>query len=178
MSSAISEFAKTGEINFAKIAVDFASMIADMTAKWAVAAALKAALNAISGGLGGGLGGGSGMTFGLPPSEGSPAPSGGMRAAGGPVLPGYGYTVGEQGPERFVPAVAGTIVADGQRDAARITINNNAPATDVQAQQRPDGSIEVTVDRVRKALTRDVMRGGNGFAQAMERTYRVSRAGV
>jgi len=48
----------------------------------------------------------------------------------------------------------------------------------VQAQQRPDGSIEVTVDRVRKALTRDVMRGGNGFAQAMERTYRVSRAGV
>ena len=34
---------------------------------------------------------------------------GGARAAGGPVYPGSSYLVGENGPERFVPTVAGTI---------------------------------------------------------------------
>jgi hypothetical protein len=39
---------------------------------------------------------------------------GGARADGGPVTPGKYYTVGEQGPETFVPDVPGRIVPNGQ----------------------------------------------------------------
>jgi hypothetical protein len=35
---------------------------------------------------------------------------GGGLADGGPVMPGKYYTVGEQGPETFVPTVPGRIV--------------------------------------------------------------------
>lgn len=38
---------------------------------------------------------------------------GGARAEGGPVSPGKGYIVGENGPEWFVPRSAGTIVPNG-----------------------------------------------------------------
>jgi hypothetical protein len=39
---------------------------------------------------------------------------GGARADGGPVTPGKYYTVGEQGPETFVPSVPGRIVPADQ----------------------------------------------------------------
>lgn len=42
----------------------------------------------------------------------------GPRAAGGPVAGGGLYTVGEQGPELFVPNMAGTIVPHGMAEAA------------------------------------------------------------
>lgn len=45
---------------------------------------------------------------------------GGARAEGGPVSPGKGYIVGENGPEWFVPRSAGTIVPNG---AGAATIN-------------------------------------------------------
>src|SRR5712664_1043754 len=38
---------------------------------------------------------------------------GGGKAAGGPVSPGHSYTVGENGPETFYPAVSGSIVPNG-----------------------------------------------------------------
>jgi lambda family phage tail tape measure protein len=49
---------------------------------------------------------------------------GGGRAAGGPVSAGRAYTVGESGPETFVPAGAGTIVPG--TGATNITYNINA----------------------------------------------------
>ncbi len=51
------------------------------------------------------------------------------RATGGPVSPGRAYTVGEQGPETFVPTSSGTIVPSGRnavRDV-RVAIAINAP---------------------------------------------------
>lgn len=50
--------------------------------------------------LGGLLSGAIGALFGLP-----------GRATGGPVSPGRGYMVGEQGPELFVPTSAGRVEA-------------------------------------------------------------------
>jgi hypothetical protein len=41
---------------------------------------------------------------------------GGGLADGGPVMPGQYYTVGERGPETFVPAVPGQIVPNEERD--------------------------------------------------------------
>lgn len=60
----------------------------------------------------------------------------GMRAAGGPVLPGRAYLVGERGPELVIPRQAGTVLPAGPTAAAltgapsvggdtyHITINN------------------------------------------------------
>jgi hypothetical protein len=41
----------------------------------------------------------------------------GHRASGGPVIPNTVYTVGERGPETFVPSQAGTIVPNGRAGA-------------------------------------------------------------
>jgi phage-related minor tail protein len=49
---------------------------------------------------------------------------GGGRSAGGPVSAGRAYTVGESGPETFVPAGAGSIVPGG--GATMVTYNINA----------------------------------------------------
>ncbi|MHC2791935.1 enamine deaminase RidA (YjgF/YER057c/UK114 family) [Mesorhizobium jarvisii] len=42
---------------------------------------------------------------------------GGARAAGGPILPGMPYLVGEHGPELVVPSSAGTVIPNGQSTA-------------------------------------------------------------
>jgi len=58
----------------------------------------------------GGGGGGGGLSF------------GGFRANGGPVVPGKYYTVGERGPERFYPGVAGRIVPNNDNAGGIVRI--------------------------------------------------------
>jgi hypothetical protein len=84
------------------------------------------------------------------------------------------YDVGERGREKFISSVPGRIEPNASN--GNVTINNFAPGVDVNAQRRPDGDLEVTVRAVKRALTRDVARGGNDFATAFERTYGMSRA--
>ncbi len=72
------------------------------------------------GGLGGLIGGSLGSLLGLP-----------GRATGGPVAPGRGYIVGENGPELFVPTSAGKVASDfanpsGGRDV-RVAIQLATP---------------------------------------------------
>ncbi|PHS21738.1 MAG: hypothetical protein COA84_15095 [Robiginitomaculum sp.] len=76
-------------------------------------------------GLNGGSGGGGGFLSGL---LGSLA---GARAAGGPVMAGQSYLVGENQPEIFVPNVSGTILPDadmaslgGATVAQNVTLKN------------------------------------------------------
>lgn len=94
---------------FGEIAGDFALMLAKM----AMQAAASQIFSSVLGSFGGALGAG-GMG---PPTPGSGILGwlggmfmGGMRAGGGPVLPGRAYTVGERGPETFVPTAAGNIM--------------------------------------------------------------------
>lgn len=72
------------------------------------------------GGLGNLLGQSIGALFGLP-----------GRATGGPVAPGRGYIVGENGPEVFVPTSSGRIAANGSGQSAgrdvRVAISLHAP---------------------------------------------------
>ncbi len=68
--------------------------------------ALNSGLNSLLGGSGSGLGGLIGQSVGA--LLGLPG-----RATGGPVAPGRGYIVGENGPELFVPTSAGKIAANG-----------------------------------------------------------------
>lgn len=72
------------------------------------------ALQALVGG-GGGTGGlGGGLAALLGGLLGAPG-----RATGGPVSPGRAYRVGERGPELFVPASAGSVVAAGSGGGVR-----------------------------------------------------------
>ena len=73
-----------------------------------------------AGGLGGLLGSSLGALLGLP-----------GRATGGPVAPGRGYVVGENGPELFVPTSAGRIAPNQGTGPAgrdvRVAIQLSAP---------------------------------------------------
>jgi hypothetical protein len=103
MSNAISEFVTTGQVDFSKLAASFATMLANMAIQWAAAGFLR--------NLGLGAAGGGGVPFGPPAPATAGVMSAGFRATGGDVLPGRAYTVGEHGPERFIPKMPGTIMA-------------------------------------------------------------------
>jgi len=109
--------------------------------------ALKAGLGSLGsgGGMGGlfGLGGLLGSVLGLP-----------GRATGGPVSPGRGYIVGENGPEMFVPTSAGRVEAAGTLAApreVRVSINVNAASGGDGAQALQRSSRQVA-SAVRRAL--------------------------
>lgn len=57
----------------------------------------------------------------------------------------------------------------------QVTINNNAPGVDVTTAPGANGSLEVTVAKVRALLTQDVARGGNPFARSLESAYGLGR---
>lgn len=58
------------------------------------------------------------------------------RAAGGPVMAGMPYMVGERGPEMFVPSTAGNIIPNGAGGAGGMNVDitiNAVPGMDVTA---------------------------------------------
>jgi lambda family phage tail tape measure protein len=137
MSSAISDFVKTGQLDFAKLAQSFAAMLADMALKWAAASIVRSLLGDTSGpgtvspfAVGGGPQGPSGGAvaatgvgwFAQAFSWLGSLVGGGMAADGADVLPGRSYIVGERGPETFVPRAAGTIVPNGAAQSS-VTVN-------------------------------------------------------
>jgi hypothetical protein len=71
--------------------------------------------------------------------------AGGGRAAGGPVEAGTSYTVGEHGPELFVPSQSGSIVPNG----AGVTVHNTFNIVDTESN---------IARRVADHITRSVMR--------------------
>jgi type II secretory pathway pseudopilin PulG len=79
----------------------------------------KAMTGLFAGMAGGGGGGLFGGLFG--------ALFGGRRAAGGPVMPGRAYMVGERGPEPFIPTAPGTILPSSSIGGGDVTVvvNNN-----------------------------------------------------
>jgi hypothetical protein len=100
-------FAKTGKLSFKDLFKSITETILRSQVQ-----------NLLATAFGGGGGGGSflGNLF--------SAFLGGGRAAGGPVSAGRAYTVGESGPETFVPTGAGTIVPG--TGATSVTYNINA----------------------------------------------------
>lgn len=179
---------------FGQIASDFALMLAKIAEQAAVSQVFKlifgSAIGGASGNLSGvgvpgaagmdaflsagggaGSGAGGGILSGLLSFVGSAF--GGGRQGGGDVWPGRWYNVGEHGTEKFVPTVAGRIQPAGA--GGPVNVYNMAPGVDIDANKRSDGGLDVTVRAVRRALTRDIVRGGNDFASSLERTYRVNR---
>ena len=101
----------------------------------------------------------------------------GQRAGGGPVRGGSAYTVGEQGPETFVPNVSGRILPNhlgaGAQSKGDIVINNYAGA-DVSARRTPSGT-QIDINRiVEDAMVNQFQSNGRG-AQAAARTFGLRR---
>jgi lambda family phage tail tape measure protein len=107
MEDAFVNFAKTGKLSFK----DLFKSIVETILRSQVQNLLARAFS--GGGGGGGILGNLFSAF-----------LGGGRAAGGPVSAGRAYTVGESGPETFVPAGAGSIVPG--TGATSVTYNINA----------------------------------------------------
>jgi phage-related minor tail protein len=150
---------------FGEIAADFASMLAKM--------AMQAAVSQVFGMIFGSATGSTAapLASALYGSASSVVPGltyGGPRQHGGPVIPGVAYTVGESGPERFVPHAAGTIVpANSNSSTSNITVN-----VDMNQQQgAADPSAALAFGRKVKAAVADVIaqekRPGGSLYQRM-----------
>lgn len=122
LETAISDFARTGKLNFGEFA---RSIIADLIAITLRTIILRTILSAFGGMFGGG-GGGTPMalntTGGLPVTR--------MAAAGGSIRANQSYVVGEKGPELFLPNTSGTMIPNNKLGAmggaASVTYNINA----------------------------------------------------
>ena len=148
LSNTFVDMAVTGEFSFKRLMESFSRMVLDMTAdaiglKEAISGWLKQALgttaqggqpgSGLLGSLGGLFGGGAGgATYAVNPGTvptGWSVVSGGGLAAGGPVMPNRFYTVGERGPETFIPGQPGTIVPNG--GLGGVTVNMHIVTPDV-----------------------------------------------
>lgn len=99
------EFAKTGKLSFKDLTTSVLTDLARIEARKAIAGIVSMATGSFDiAGL-----------FGITATSGASGPKlAGARAAGGTVLGGSAYLVGERGPEIFKPAGAGTIIPNSQ----------------------------------------------------------------
>lgn len=95
----------------------------------------------------------------LSSSLGSGTLFGGGRAAGGPVVPGQSYLVGEHGPERFTPQSAGTINSSGA--GGNVTVYVDASGSQVQGDSGDAGELGRRIaGAVRSVLITEKRPGG------------------
>ncbi len=78
---------------------------------------------------------------------GSLLPIGGALASGGPVSAGETYLVGEQGPELFTPAGAGTITANADLKSARPSVVLNVQTSDAASFLKSRSQIAAMMSR-------------------------------
>ena len=107
------------------------------------------------------LGAGATGSFGLSPQLSVGSVFGGGRAAGGPVIGGTTYLVGERGPELFMPGRNGTIVPNGAMGGTNVTVNVDAGGTSVEGDQAQAKQLGVVVSAaVQAELVKQQRPGG------------------
>lgn len=127
-------------------------------------------------GFGSGTGGGSGILdffknlfSGVGGAAGTGLVKAGPRAGGGPVMPGRMYTVGEKGPETFVPSTSGSILPHGSggiRVENRIINQTNA---DVQTTAVKDGNGKLAIQTmIRGTVNDEVNRTGTQTNKSLQ----------
>jgi hypothetical protein len=167
MSEGLDALSGRSKKTFGEIAADFAAMLARMALQAAVSQVFKAVFGAIGGSAG--VGFVPGPAYGGVSDIGQgptafPLPA---RAGGGPVAAGQSYMVGEYGPERFVPSVAGRIDPHGSGDAGGVTVNVDMGQT--QGAANPSQALEFG-RRVRAAVVEVISQekrpGGTLYARA------------
>lgn len=132
ISDALLDAARTGELNFSQMAE---AILQDL-ARIALELIVIDPINAMARQLGDSVGG-------------SIADVIGQRQAGGPVMAGAPYLVGEQGPEVFVPTLSGSIAPTGPAQVINITIQAQGDA--VGAVQRSERQISAAIARAAAA---------------------------
>lgn len=118
MEDALVSLVTTGKVDFASLVN---SILADLT-RLLARQALTGLLNTIFSAAGGGGGFLGAIAGGITSTGGSTY--GGARAAGGSVDPGRAYQVGENGPEKFIPRVAGRIIPNTDAASPQVHITN------------------------------------------------------
>jgi len=85
---------------------------------------------------------------------------------------------GEAGPEGILPlkrTSSGDLGVQAAMPKLEVNVTNNMGGEAEVSTRTNGGNIEIIIDRVRSALTADVIRGGNDFANANERAWGLSR---
>lgn len=121
----------------------------------------------------GGMGGGGGWAGFASAFAG--AFTGGGRAAGGPVMAGQSYLVGEHGPEMFAPGQSGRVHPIGPALAGggarvKVEVINNGPPVQAEAQTSTAADGTALLRLVINTVADD-MAGGGRTAQAMQGRY-------
>jgi tape measure domain-containing protein len=155
VGDAITQFAFHGKLTFK----DMLEGIAEDFFRMSLRMLMQSAFSSAGGGAGGGGGwldlvlqagksllGVAGGVGGAPASAGGGAITqtsfGGGLAAGGPVMPGKFYTVGERGPEIFMPSTRGTIIPNHQIMGAPTVVVNVHGVQDVQSFHASRGAVQ------------------------------------
>lgn len=165
----------TAEEAFKKMASTILSKIAEMVAAAAAAFIIKS----LFGGGGGDIAGGSGTIMSAPVAAMSAASSALMSSAAATDAAVSSFARGPAAPtltatDAMTSATAGTASA---RPEFNVVVNNNAGDA-VSTRMNESGDLEITIDRVRRALSRDMSRGGNVFSDTMERSFGLNRMGA
>ena len=127
---------------FANIGKAFIDMAAQMLAQKAILSLLSAFTS------GGGMGSGGGY-FDKFTGLGTAGPNFGL-ATGGTAEGGQPYTVGEAGPELFIPGVTGTVTSNDQFEAARNAMGGGGGSTNEEAFAENSNSITTTNSYMRE----------------------------
>jgi len=104
----------------------------------------------------------------------------GGRAAGGPVMPGKAFLVGERGPELFSPGSAGNITPNDRLGGkVNIVVNN---FTDAQAEVRTtdngdEKTVEIIIARTKNSIASDIRQGTGDVNRSMQSSFGLKRAG-
>jgi hypothetical protein len=132
-TNTLTDALETGKVNFAELV---RSILRDLVRLQVQQSITRPLFNALSGALGNfNLFGGSAATRVGGGTGGNFVPYGGGRATGGGVTAGVAYTVGERGPELFIPRANGTVMPNGS--GGGITqVFNIAPGVDQGAVYR------------------------------------------
>ena len=156
--------AATAEEAFTKMAQTVLSLIAKMAAEAAAAWIIKSLFGGATGGLT------------ANPDLGRSASASLARVAANTNLATFGGPQARTG-SGATTSGGNTIGGNQTRPELKVNVYNNA-GVDVSTQQNAAGDLDITIDRVRKALSNDVRRGGNIFSDSLERSFTFARRGA
>jgi len=91
---------------------------------------------------------------------------GGAQAAGGPVMAGKRYLVGERGPEMFVPNQGGQVVSNEDMGGSGVNVTLNISTGVSQTVRAEIAQLMPQIASATKAAVMDARRRGGSFANA------------